>query len=388
MTEPNSGISAAIVDAVARYTPAVLDLAQRICEIPGPCFSEERRAAFAREQFEAWGLDAWIDETGNACARRPGTIQRGVFLVSAHTDTVFPEGTDLTVRREGARLLGPGIGDNSLSVAALLTLPRILDATGIQTGPDLVLCANTGEEGLGNLRGMRQAVATYRADLTAALVLEGHGLGRVYNQAVGSRRLRVTAMTPGGHSWGSFGTASAIHVLGEIIAAIARLQVPTEPKTTFNVGSVEGGVSINTIAPIATLTLDLRSEDPGALTDLVSRVEAIMEAANGAGRGISVHGEIIGDRPAGIIPPEAPIIRTALGTLRELGIEPQLHAGSTDANIAIAEGIPAVCIGLTTGDHAHRTDEYIDIPPVSTGLRQLALLVARIGAEGLGAEKL
>jgi len=301
--------------------------------------------------------------------------------VSAHTDTVFPAGADLSVRHEDNRLVGPGIGDNSLSVAAVLTLPRILDQAVIQTESTLVLCANTGEEGLGNLRGMRHAVATYRDDLTAVIVLEGHHLGRVYNHAVGSRRLRITVTAPGGHSWGAFGQASAIHVLGEMIAAIAKLPVPVEPKTTFNVGMIDGGVSINTIAPRATMTLDLRSVDPTSLTLLISQVEAIVEAANDAARGISVHNEIIGDRPGGIMSPDAPIIRATLDTLQALGLDPQLSAGSTDANIPIAEGIPAVCIGLTTGGHAHRLDEYIDIPPLTTGLTQLALLVARVGSE-------
>ncbi len=380
ITEPHVGSNAASFEAVERHTPVVLDLAQRICAIPAPTFSEERRAAFVREEFAAQGLEAWIDEAGNACARRRGR-GRGVLLVSAHTDTVFPAGADLSVRHEDNRLVGPGIGDNSLSVAALLTLPRILDQAVIQTESTLVLCANTGEEGLGNLRGMRHAVATYRDDLTAVIVLEGHHLGRVYNHAVGSRRLRITVTAPGGHSWGAFGQASAIHVLGEMIAAIAKLPVPVEPKTTFNVGMIDGGVSINTIAPRATMTLDLRSVDPTSLTHLISQVVAIVEAANDAARGISVHNEIIGDRPGGIMSPDAPVIRATLDTLQALGLDPQLSAGSTDANIPIAEGIPAVCIGLTTGGHAHRLDEYIDIPPLTTGLTQLALLVVRVGSE-------
>jgi len=379
ISEPNVGRTSAIVAAVERHTPAVLDLAQRICTIPAPTFSEERRAAFVREEFAAQGLDAWIDEAGNACARRRGR-GRGVLLLTAHTDTVFPAGADLSIRQEDDRLIGPGIGDNSLSVAALLTIPLILDQAAIQTGSDLLLCANTGEEGLGNLRGMRHAVATYRDDLMAVIVLEGHHLGRVYNHAVGSRRLRITVTAPGGHSWGAFGQASAIHVLGEMIAAIAKLPVPVEPKTTFNVGMIDGGVSINTIAPRATMTLDLRSVDPAPLTHLISQVGAIVEAANDAARGISVHSEIIGDRPGGVIPADAPVIGATLDTLQALGLDPQLSAGSTDANIPIAEGIPAVCIGLTTGGHAHRLDEYIDIPPLAAGLKQLALLIAHVGS--------
>jgi tripeptide aminopeptidase len=385
ISEPNAGRTSAIAAAVERHTPAVLDLAQRICAIPAPTFSEERRAAFVREEFAAQGLEAWIDDAGNACARRRGG-GRGVLLLTAHTDTVFPASAALSIRQEDDRLVGPGIGDNSLSVAALLTLPLILDQAGVQTGADLVLCANTGEEGLGNLRGMRHAVATYRDDLMAVIVLEGHHLGRVYNHAVGSRRLRITVTAPGGHSWGAFGQASAIHVLGEMIAAITQLPVPAEPKTTFNVGMIDGGVSINTIAPRATMILDLRSVDPASLTHLISRVGAIVAAASDAARGVSVHSEIIGDRPGGVIPADAPVIRATLDTLQALGLDPQLSAGSTDANIPIAEGIPAVCIGLTTGGHAHRLDEYIDILPLVTGLKQAALLVTRVAA-GLEEQK-
>lgn len=277
-------------------------------------------------------------------------------------------------------MIGPGIGDNSLAVATLLTLSSILDEADVRTEPDLVLCANVGEEGLGNLRGIRQAVADYRSDLRAVIAVEGHHLGRVYNRAVGSRRLRVTVTGPGGHSWGAFGNASAIHMLGEMIAAIARLQVPAEPKTTFNVGRIEGGVSINTIAPLATMDIDLRSTDPASLADLVSRVEGIVDDSKDPERGVAVQTEMLGDRPAGMVPADAPIIQSACAILRELGLEPQLDAGSTDANIPLAEGIPALCIGLTTGEYAHRTDEYIDIPPIALGLTQLALLVARLGS--------
>ncbi len=373
----DTGVKSAIIGAAERHAHVVLELTQRVCEIPAPTFSEQRRAAFVREHFATLGLENWVDEVGNAYARRPGS-GKGIILLAAHTDTVFPIDTDLTVRHEGDRLIGPGIGDNSLSVAALLTLPRILDEASLTTGPDLLLCSDVGEEGLGNLRGIRQAVATYRDELTSVIAVEGHELGRVVNRAVGSKRFRITVEGPGGHSWGAFGNASAIHALGEIITAIAHLPVPTEPKTTFNVGLIEGGASVNTIAPFAALTLDLRSVDPVALADLVSRVEAIVREANNAERGITVQSEAVGDRPAGAIPEDALIVRTALDIDRELGIEAHLDAGSTDANIPIASGIPSVCIGLTTGGHAHCVDEYINIPPVATGLKQLALLVARM----------
>lgn len=351
----------------------VTALARQISEIPAPTFAEAERAAFIAEQFKRLKLTPQGDEAGNVTARRSGVGGAGAILLAAHTDTVFPVDTDLRVRESNGRLHGPGIGDNSLSVAALLTLPRILDRAGLRTRADLLLCANTGEEGLGDLRGIKQAVADHRDELTAVIAVEGLNLGRVTHQAVGSRRLRITVEGPGGHSWGAFGNPSAIHVLGAIIGAISRLPVPNEPKTTFNVGLIEGGVSVNTIAPRASLVLDLRSIDPGALTTVVGQVEAIVREA--MTEQISVRSDVIGDRPAGRLAPDAPLMRAATAALRELGIEPTLDASSTDANVPLALGIPAICIGMTRGAHAHRLDEYIETAPIGRGLQQLVLLV-------------
>lgn len=366
----------AALNAAEQSVPAVADLARRISEIPAPTFEEAERAAFVRDQFAALGLEVSEDAAGNVTARRPGQQRAGALLLAAHTDTVFPRDVDLTVRERAGRLYGPGIGDNSLAVAAILTLPRLLDEAGLRTRADLLLCANTGEEGLGDLRGIKQAVADHRGDLGTVIAVEGHNLGRVTHQAVGSRRLRITVEGPGGHSWGAFGNPSAIHVLGEIIAAIAQLPVPRDPKTTFNVGLIEGGVSVNTIAPSASLVLDLRSVDPAALEALVGQVHEIVRGA--AASAIRVRAEVIGDRPAGALPVDAPLVRTVLDALRALGVEPVLDASSTDANVPLAAGIPAVCIGLTRGGHAHREDEYIEVAPIGRGMQQLILLVAAL----------
>lgn len=368
---------ARILAAARRHRSDVLTLAQEIAQIPSPTFYEEQKAAFVRSYFESLGLQTWVDEVGNVFARRPGR-GRGEVLLAAHTDTVFPAGTDLRVRAEDGRLIGPSIGDNSVAVAALLALPTILDEARIDTEADLLLCADTGEEGLGDLRGIRRAVGDRRASVRAVIAIEGNGLGRVTTGGVGSTRLKVTVTAPGGHSWGAFGKASAIHVLGEIIAQITRLEVPSEPKTTYNIGQIEGGVSVNTIAPTASLLLDMRSVDPDELASLRNRVEAILQAANSIQDGVSVGYEVIGNRPAGSIPVDAPIVRQAIETLQVLSLEPRLGASSTDANIPIAEGIPAVCIGITKGGNGHRTDEYIETAPVSQGIQHLALLSARV----------
>lgn len=375
----NPAVRAALTAAEASARD-VAALARQICEIPAPTFAEAERAAFVAEHFRAGGLQPVGDSAGNVTARRNGAARGGALLFAAHTDTVFPAGTDVRVRETSGRLHGPGIGDNSLAVAALLTLPRLLDRAGLRTRADLLLCANTGEEGLGDLRGIKQVVADHRPEIGAVVALEGLNLGRVTHQAVGSRRLRITVEGPGGHSWGAFGNPSAIHVLGEIIAAIARLPVPRDPKTTYNVGMVEGGVSVNTIAPRASLILDLRSTDRAALETLVGQVEAIVREA--AGGEIGVRSEVIGDRPAGRLAQDAPLMRATIATLRELGLEPTLDASSTDANVPLALGIPAVCIGLTRGAHAHRLDEYIETAPIGRGMQQLVLLIAAVAGIG------
>jgi tripeptide aminopeptidase len=368
----------AVRDAVAAELPRIVALTEQVTEIPAPTFGEAARGDFVRRQFAADGLEPWGDEAGNVFARVAGSGQ-GTLLLSAHLDTVFPEGTDVRVRRTNGRLAAPGVGDNSLSVATLLSVPRLLECLGIRTSADLLLCANTGEEGLGNLRGIRAAIDRYGDELVAAIALEGHGLGRIVNGAVGSRRLRVTVEGPGGHSWGSFGRPSAIHVMAKIIDRIAQLPVPSEPKTTFNVGLVEGGMSVNTIAPTASFTLDMRSESPQALADLSRRVEAIAaDAADPEGE-VRVHWRVLGERPAGQVDDHAFIVQTATRILQELDVEPYLAASSTDANIAIAAGIPAISVGLTSGGNAHRESEYIDLGPLPAGVAQVVLLLDALG---------
>lgn len=364
----------AAVEAASASTTEVAQLARQVAEIPAPTFDEAERAEFVRSTFAARGYEAVGDEAGNVTVTRQGNARGNALLLAAHTDTVFPRGIDLRVTEETGRLRGPGIGDNSLAVAALLTLPRLLDAAGLRTQHDLILCANTGEEGLGDLRGMKRAVADHRAELGAVIAIEGHNLGRLTRQAVGSRRFRVAVQGPGGHSWGAFGKPSAIHALGQMIAEIAALPVPKEPKTTFNVGLVEGGVSVNTIAPSASFVLDLRSVDAMALDTIVAQVNEIVARHNTGG--IQVTTEVLGDRPTGSQDADAPILQLAQAVLRELHMESVLDASSTDANVPIALGIPAVCIGLTTGGLVHREDEYIDITPIGRGMQQLVLLVA------------
>lgn len=358
----------------AAALPAVCDLTEEISLIPAPSYQEGRRAGFVAEQLRARGLTAEIDEIGNVIARRKGSGGAKSLLLAAHTDTVFPINTQLTVRRENGTMIGPAIGDNSLAVASLIELVTILDKAQIETPGDLIVVANVGEEGLGNLRGIRAVCDRYGAELGGVIAIEGHNVGRVTHGAVGSKRIRVTVEGPGGHSWGAFGQPSAIHELGLIVGDIARLGVPSEPKTTFNVGLIDGGVSVNTIAPRATAVIDMRSVDPQALARLANEVEAIIARRQTDQIATSI--EVLGERPAGWTDESAKIVQAASAILRELGIEPILNASSTDANIPISRGIPAICVGLTHGSGAHRVNEMIEIAPIEQGVVQLGLLVA------------
>lgn len=364
-----------LTSLIEEHLPRIADLTARICAIPAPTFHEAERARFMAEQFRQRGLSVEVDELGNVVARRPGDGRAPALLLAAHLDTVFPPDTPIAIEQGEGWLQGPGIGDNSLGLAALLTLADLLQAAGVQTPGDLLLAANVGEEGLGNLRGIRALVERHGPELGAVVAVEGHNLGRVTHIAVGSRRLRLTVTGPGGHSWGAFGQPSAIHVLASIIAELTRLPVPKEPKTTYNVGLIEGGVSVNTIAPSASAVIDLRSVDPAELARLSQSLAGIVERHQV--EGVEITEEVLGERPAGQTPVEAPLVQAAAQVLRELGLEPVLDASSTDANIPIARGIPAVCVGLTRGRGSHTLNERIEIEPIRLGLAQLVRLVQR-----------
>jgi len=356
---------------LATLTSTTLDLACAIQQIPAPTFHEHARAAFIRDHFLALGLqDVRIDDLANVYARRPGGAGKPV-LVTAHLDTVFPMETPLTLERLPDRINGPGIGDNSLGVAGLSAVVRAL---ADETLPgDLHLVANVGEEGLGDLRGMRRVVEELGARMGAIIVLEGMALGRVQYAAIGVRRYRFTARTEGGHSWHHFGRPSAIHVLVRLGAKITELAMPTHPQTTFNIGTITGGTSINTIAREASFDLDLRSEDTPTLFRLAKEVEDL--AASFATPEVQIETQVIGNRPAGSIARDHPLLRLAAQTLADVGIKSTFEISSTDANIPFSLGLPCVCVGLAEGGHSHRPDEYIETRDLAQGLTALVALV-------------
>jgi len=352
----------------------VIQDAIAIQQIPAPTFDEGQRAAAILERFRQAGLhDVAQDDLFNVFGRLPGSDPTcPALLLSAHTDTVFPSGTDLSTRQDGERVYGPGLGDNSLGVASLLAVLDLLRAHRIQPVADIWFVANSREEGLGDLGGIRAVWNRLRDRLGAAIVIEGMALGRIYHAGIAVRRLRIACRAPGGHSWLHFGQPSAVHGLVQLGAAITAIAPPAEPRTTYNIGLISGGHSVNSLATHAELYLDLRSEDPATLSTLEAQVRRA--ADNAAQPGLSFTIDVVGDRPAGQIATHHPLVKLAAAALDAIDHPVTYERGSTDANVLLANGLPAVTIGITYGAHAHRLDEYIETAPIAGGIWQLLLL--------------
>lgn len=319
------------------------------------------------------------DSVGNVVGRLPGNGTGPNLLIAAHLDTVFPAGTDVTVRRDGDILRAPGVGDNSSSVATMLHAARLLVKHEVRPAGDVIFAATCGEEGLGNLEGMQAVVDALKDEIDYVIALDG-SLGGMVREGVGSRRFRLVVTTSGGHSWGAFGAPSAIHSLGRIIARISELRVPHYPKTTYNVGVISGGTSVNTIAARAEALIDLRSLDRSELVRLEQRVLRIVRSEERES-GVRAVLELLGDRPTGSIPDAHPLCNLVRRVHRELGLQTRSYPSSTDGNVPLSMGIPAVTVGVTLGGNGHRLDEYIYTPPLAKGLAQVLLLV--LGAQEL-----
>ncbi|MBI1854691.1 MAG: M20/M25/M40 family metallo-hydrolase [Chloroflexi bacterium] len=355
----------------------LLDLAIQIQQVPAPTFHEGQRAEFVRGLFIKENLqDVSMDALNNVFARLPGKREGLPLIVSAHMDTVFPENTGLHVTREESRIYGPGIGDNSLGVAALFGLLWNLRARRIELPFDIWFAASACEEGLGDLRGIKAVVERFGAGVKAYLVLEGMALGHVYHRAIGVRRYRVTVRTAGGHSWSDYGQPSAVHEAARLVTRITSLALPAHPRTTLNVGLIKGGTGVNVLAADAAFDLDMRSESTDELNMLIGQVEKIIRSANG--RYVKIEMEVIGSRPAGEIAAHHPLVQLAQECLGEQGLNATLTSGSTDANIPLSRGYPALVLGITTGGSAHTVHEYIDVEPVGRGMECLTEFVVKI----------
>lgn len=359
-----------------------------ICEIPAPPFKERARAEELVRRFQALGLArARIDAEGNVIAERSGSRAAPLVVVSGHLDTVFPEGTDVRVRRDGARLRGPGIADDCRGLAALLAVARALQAMPVRTDASILFVGTVGEEGAGNLRGVRHLLTKELAGRVGYFIsVDGATLDEITSRAVGSHRYRVRFTGPGGHSYSDFGMPNPTHALGRAIAAIADMQVPSAPKTTFNVGIVRGGTSVNAISAESSMDVDLRSESQEALNEADRRLRLAVAAALSAERArwpaaaatpLSVAMDTIGIRPAGAQPDSATIVRSAMAAGRALGVTARIVAQSTDANLPIHLGIPAVTIGGGGSEGgAHSLDEwYEDGPDGHLGPQRVLLLI-------------
>jgi len=358
-----------------------------ICAVPASPFNEKARAEYLAEKFRESGLsDARIDREGNCGALRPGRLARPLLVVSAHLDTVFPPETDFTVRHEGGKMFAPGIADDGCGLAALLALVRALEECAIETEGSLLFVGTVGEEGEGNLRGARHLLieGEWAGEIDAFLSLDGPGVERITHMALGSRRYRVRFNGTGGHSWGDFGAANPVHALGRAITRLAAYPAPAHPRTTFNVGRIEGGAGVNVIAREATMDVDLRSESAEELGRLDAFFRrAVREAAddeNSVRRAgappLELDVKLIGDRPSGETPPTATLVLLAEEATRAFGYRPRLDCSSTDSNIAISMGIPAITIGAGgASGNSHTLDEWYDPRGRDIGLKR-ALLIA------------
>ena len=346
----------------------------QITEIEAPPFKEAKRAKAFVEMLRQSGLsDVDIDAEGNVIGLRRGTGTGPLIAIAAHLDTVFPEGTNVKVRREGTRLYAPGVGDDSRAVAVLLEIVRAMDSAKIQTSSDILFVADVGEEGPGDLRGMKYLFqkAPYKDKIKMFISLDPFGWGSdITTAGMGSKRFKVIFTGPGGHSFGSFGLVNPAYALGNAIAKLSRMQVPQRPKTTYNVGVVGGGTSVNSIPFESWMEVDIRSETKEELNRAVENFTRLMhEAVEEENRArstsqgkIEIDVKLIGDRPFGEIFQTAPIVQTAAAVIRAFGMVPTFGLSSTDANIPLSMGIPAITLESGgTGSRNHTLDEWIDV---------------------------
>jgi acetylornithine deacetylase/succinyl-diaminopimelate desuccinylase-like protein len=346
-----------------------------IAETAAPPFAEGRRGALVAERWRAAGLEPRVDDLGNVVADLPGGAGPRLLL-AAHLDSVFPEGTDVRVREEADdRWCGPGVGDDASGLTMLTVLAEEVGAGRPERRPRLVLAATVGEEGLGDLRGARRVVADHAGAIDAFVAVDGH-LGQVVDAAVGSRRIEARYRARGGHAWGDHGAPSAVHALGDAIHALARVPVPREPRSSLNVGLASGGSSVNAIAEEAQLTVDVRSVAPATLGGLVTEAQRRLRGV-ARRHGVELELRDVGDRPAGRTA-DAALVAAARAALARVGLEATIAASSTDANAAVAAGIPAIGFGVATGGDAHRLGEWLDPRSLIVGYTALEHLLGEL----------
>ncbi len=373
----------AALDAVKQSEAELLEEQIRLCEIPAPPFKEGQRAEAYKRRFEELGLrNVRIDKVGNVLGERAGRSARPHLVFSAHLDTVFPEGTVVRTSRDGALIKGPGIGDDCRGLAVVIGVIGALNRHRIQTEGSITFVGTVGEEGLGDLRGVKHLFnESLKGKIDRFISVDGTGLG-ITNVGVGSYRYRVTFKGPGGHSYGAFGLANPIHALGRAIALISEFQVSDEPRTTFNVGRIGGGTSVNSIPFESWMEMDMRSADTASLRSIDERFHQAVDRSlreenerwGNQGRLVAAK-DLVGYRPPGSTPENSPIVRAALSVQKALGFPVALREGSTDSNVPMGLGIPALTIGGGgTGKGAHSPGESFDTTNSWQGTQRALLL--------------
>jgi tripeptide aminopeptidase len=378
----------AAFEAVRRNEPEMIELQARLCAIPAPPFKESVRAAELKKLFEQYGLkNVFIDKEGNVVGTRLGAKPRPNVVLEAHLDTVFPEGTDVTVKREGSVLKAPGIGDDTRGLASMLATIRALNEAKVQTPGTLTFVADVGEEGLGDLRGTKAIFKdTLKDQIDYFISIDGTDPAQIVFMGVGSYRYRVTFKGPGGHSYMAFGLVNPIHALGRAVAKIDAIQVPVNPKTTFNVGVIGGGTSVNSIPFEGWFEVDMRSPDAASLENTKDKIlAAINEAVKEENERWNHKGEVtvdikpVGYRPCGQTPPDSPIVAAAQAAVRVIGLRPMLTASSTDSNVPMQLGVPAVTIGGGgIAKDAHALTESFDPKDSWKGPQYVLLLLCAL----------
>jgi tripeptide aminopeptidase len=358
------------MEQVEALDPWGMERLVELTEIPAPPFMEDERAARYAELLREAGADSvWIDAEGNVLALRRGRQGGRTVALGGHLDTVFPEGTDVTVRMRGDTLFAPGVGDDTRGLVVVLTVLRALEEANVETRDDLLFVGTVGEEGLGDLRGMKHLFRDGADPIDAWIEVDGGGLDRLVTMGLGSVRYRVTFRGPGGHSWGAFGLANPAHALARAIRefqSVADTLTRSGPRTSYNVGVIGGGTSVNSIPFEAVMEVDMRSESPeslarieGVFLEAMQRGLAGENALRREGEALTLEADKIGDRPSGEMPPSTPLVQRALVATELFDVDPELGRSSTNSNIPIALGVPAVTIGRGgAGGNGHAPDEW------------------------------
>jgi tripeptide aminopeptidase len=362
----------------------VTDEQIRLTEIPAPELGEKRRAEYLRKLFEALGLKVQTDKAGNVIGEWPGSDSNSVILLAAHVDTVFPPATDVKVKRNGDRLEAPGISDNGAGLAAIVGVGRAFAESRVRTSKTVAFAGDVGEEGEGNLRGIRALVEGYGSRLSAVIAVDGPSAEHITTQGIASRRFEASIVGPGGHSWSDFGAPNPITALARGIVQFSAVRVSDDPRSSFNFGVIEGGTSINSIPARAAVKVDLRSESEPELARLEAALHEAMrsgvrqelEATNSAADSLQLNFRSLGSRPAGKLPEDSPLVETIQNVDRYLGNRSRIERSSTDANLPLSLGIPAVSLGGGgKGSGSHTLAEWYDPTGRALGLKRLYLTV-------------